>query len=421
MASKKHVTVALSLALCAFASTAQARDLTVATWNLGWHMDTALAKTWSQACGAKFALDPADKLWKPNPAGDKTGWQLQWGRNAPIEWDIGRLPPCDVYQENFKIVPVTEAAYAKRQQQIASVIAKGVTPDVMAFQEVSGRQAVLDVLPDGGKDFNVCSFEGYKVQRLAFAWRRSLGDPVEACKVYQPLSLPKREPKDQPRPGLEVGLRIDGKLVRLLTVHLKSSCVSPLEDPKPDGKGQLAGKEPNCAILQDQLEPLEAWLEQASRGADRVVMLGDFNRNLAHEATRPAHEPVRAQGDATDSYQQGVRSNSLWREVNDGVPPSSRMLLLEATCAGDPAATLCEAGKSRVLSKEEGAQLAASSALGCRNPIGLDHIAVSDGTTAKAEKVSLGKLGRTLSADATHPEPTLAVSDHCPLRAKVAF
>lgn len=417
----KHIIVASSLAFGAFVNPAQARDLTVATWNLGWHMDTAMAATWIQACGAKFALDPADKRWKPNPAGDKTGWQLRWGRNAPIEWDIGRLPPCDVYQQNFNITPVTEVAYSKRQQQIASVIARSIVPDVMAFQEVSGRQAVLDVLPDGGKDFHVCSFEGYKVQRLAFAWRRSLGDPVEACKVYPALSLPKREPKDQPRPGLAVGLRIDGKLVRFLTVHLKSSCVSPLEDPRPDGKGQLAGKEPNCAILQDQLEPLEAWLEQASQGADRMVLLGDFNRNITHEASTPSSEPVRTQGDATDSYRQGVRSNSLWREVNDGVPPTTRMSLLEATCAGDPAAALCEAGKSRVLSKEEGAQLMAPSALGCRNPIGLDHIAVSGGTSAKAEKVSIGKLGRTLNVDAKHPDPVLAVSDHCPLLAKVAF
>jgi hypothetical protein len=55
--------------------------------------------------------------------------------------------------------------------------------------------------------------------------------------------------------------------------------------------------------------------------------------------------------------------------------------------------------------------------LGCENRIGLDHILIGTGITAvgDAEKVALGELGRTLPADAAHPDPLLALSDHCPL------
>lgn len=110
----------------------QARELSVMTWNLGWHMDGALFEQWLNACANRFARDRNDGLWKLNPSGPATGWELKWGRDAPIQWDIAQLPPCDVYQENHRIVPPTAAAYAKRRQQIAEVIQRQ-SPDVIAF------------------------------------------------------------------------------------------------------------------------------------------------------------------------------------------------------------------------------------------------------------------------------------------------
>lgn len=397
---------------------AHSRELTVLTWNLGWHLDAARAARWMEACGSAFSRDPTDGIWKPDPAGGKTGWQLQWGRAAPIQWDLARWPPCDVYQQNHRVVPATAAAYAKRGQQIAAVIQREA-PDVLAFQEVSGQEAVRDVLPEGGQDYHICSFDGFKVQRLAFAWRRTLGEAAEPCAVYAPLALPARPPEDQPRPGLALGLRVDGQLIRFLNVHLKSACVSPLESADPDGKGQLAGSNPACRILQEQLPPLETWLESKSEGADLLVLLGDFNRNLVHEAGRPANEPVRSAGKPTDPYRPGVRSANLWREINDGEPARSTLTLLPSACP-DAVAALCEAAKGRLLAPPELDQLKAPTGLGCRNPLGLDHVAVGGGATGGTAKVPLGKMGRTLAA-AAHPDPLLAVSDHCPLRAWIKF
>ncbi|CDI03339.1 conserved exported hypothetical protein [Candidatus Competibacter denitrificans Run_A_D11] len=401
-------------------SALQARELSVMTWNLGWHMDNALFRQWLDACSGRFARDRNDGLWKPSPSGPATGWELRWGRDAPIQWDIARIPPCDVYQENHRIVPPTTAAYAKRRQQIAEVIQRQA-PDVIAFQEVSGKAAVLEILPDGGQDYQVCSFEGYGVQRLAFAWRRTLGEAAEACSAYAPLSLPARPPEDRPRPGLALGLRVDGQLLRLLNLHLKSGCVSPLESSDPNGRGQLAGNHSPCLVLQEQLQPLEAWLEQQSQGANRLMVLGDFNRNLAQEAARPPSEAVRPVRNPTDPYQPGIRSGNLWREINDGQPPTSKLTLLPIRCLEGPSAPLCEAAKTRLLTEDETNVLRNPAALGCRNPVGLDGIAVSGTTNAIAEKVALGRFGRTRAADRAHPDPLLAVSDHCPLVGRFAF
>jgi hypothetical protein len=166
------------LVLLSGALPAAARDLTLATWNLGWHMSLAEARAWIAACGAPFVLNSATGLWEPaaDPAapGLKRGWDLKWGRDAKIVWDIGVRAPCDVYQANWKVVPVTEAAYAKRLGQVTAVLA-GLDADVLAFQEVSGEQSVREVLPDNGAGYGFCAFSSHAVQRLVVAWKTSLG------------------------------------------------------------------------------------------------------------------------------------------------------------------------------------------------------------------------------------------------------
>ncbi len=409
--------------------------LRVVTWNLGWHLDQAQAGRWIQACSAPFALDPADRRWKPSATG-RPGWELPWRRDAPIQWDVAQLPPCDVFRDFFRTVAVTPASYARRAQQIARVL-QTIAPDVIAFQEVSGPLAVEQVLPDGGRDYEVCSYTGHSVQRLAFAWRRSRASQAEPCEVREALGLPQREAAQRSRPGLSVGLRVEGRLIRFLNVHLKSSCVSPLESTDPDGRGQLAGNHPACETLQAQLAPLESWLQDSSAGDTPVVMLGDFNRQLSHEARRPADEPVRLPaGQPRDPPRAGVRSTSLWREVNDGDPPASRLVLLEAQCRSSPGigaspaigsspdiSELCDLAATRPLDRDETRRLASREGLGCRNPIGLDHIAISPALRAlsPAVKIPIGVFGSTRKATPERPDPLLAVSDHCPLTAVIAL
>ena len=397
------LTVGLALALTLLLPTAQAAPLKVAIWNLGWHLDSSLAKTWMAACNRPFALQ--GDTWRPvTQAGPGTqpGWQLPWGRNAPVEWDIGVLPPCDVFQANRAVVPVTEAAYAQRAARIGTLVRDQIKPDVIAFQEVSGPQSIRELL---GKGYEVCGYEGHKVQRVAFAWKSSLGPGN--CAVHWPLSLPDRALREQVRPGLTLTLTHEGKTWKFLTVHLKSSCVSPIDERAAEGRGQLDGSEPNCLVLQDQVAPLQAWLKQEAPGADALVFLGDVNRNFSHEAAEAADRPVRVQG----------RTRNLWRALNDG---GTALTLLNPQC--EPSADaggLCSLGKGRLLAREEMGQLRGASALGCRNPLGLDHIALGLGAKSPggAFKVPLGRLGVTEGGT----EPLLALSDHCPLVALVGL
>ena len=415
---------ALAIAGAAQHPALAAEALTVATWNLGWHQSRAEAAQWMQACAQPFAQN-AQGLWAPSAQGDRNGWQLKWGRDAKIEWDVRVMPPCDVWQARFKPVPMTPAADAKRRAQIADILATQVQADVIALQEVSGEAAVREVLPKEGpyrsEDFHVCSFAGFGVQRLAFAWRKSLGGSPADCHVEPSLSLPHRTPKEQPRPGLALTLTLGGQRVHFLNVHLKSSCVSPLESTQPNGRGQLAGDDVACVILQDQVAPLEAWLERHARDG-RVVLLGDFNRQLWHEARLPPTEPVRTRGDASRPHDATARTRNLWRELNDGTPTNSRLTLLPVQCPLNAATqAACEAAEAAP-AKEAVQALAHGQALGCRNPIGLDHVVVSEGLKAEpALKVPLGLRGRTLAAKGDKADPLLAVSDHCPLVTRLAF
>ena len=319
---------------------------------------------------------------------------------------------------------MTPASWHKRNEQIAKALHDDVRADVIAFQEVSGVAAVREALGPAAADFEVCSFTGYKVQRLAFAWRKSLGASIGPCREFRELSLPHLAPTSRLRPGLTVTLQIAGQKIRFLTVHLKSACVSPLSRGKLDGN---AGPDDPCPVLQQQVGPLEAVIESLPVGVDHVVVMGDFNRNLAHEAARvPGAEPVRSDGstDLTRPRPAGVLTRNLLLEVNDGQPASSRLTLLAANCAGSAdVVAACDADKIRLLTHDERRMLSDRAGLGCRNASGLVHMLASEGLAKAATsttKVPLGNLGRTLSPrPPQHPEPLLAVSDHCPLVAEI--
>jgi endonuclease/exonuclease/phosphatase family metal-dependent hydrolase len=412
----------LVAAIILLASTAalDARELKVATWNMGWHLSRSEAATWIGKCGAPFKLNRQTGLWEPAQSGTQ-GWELTWGRDAPIDWDISTWPPCDVYKNPaFKIVPVTETAYGKRLDQLAAFVASKVQADIIAFQEVSGEQAVRDLLPSGGADYYVCSFSSHKVQRLAFAWKKELGSASE-CSVEPALGLPSLDPKDQVRPGLSLALNIDGATFRLLSVHLKSSCVSPLEP-----RGDLAGNEPACATLQQQVVPLERWIEQKSADTGRFIILGDFNRSLWHE--KNASGAVRTDSsDPSEPLPSTAKVRNLFKEINDGKPITSTVTLLTETCPLNAASQAACAKAENPASVDEWKSVTKTLTLvdnlGCRNPVGLDHILIGQGlsSTDQAQKVALGKQGRALSANATHPDPLLALSDHCPLTATVKY
>jgi endonuclease/exonuclease/phosphatase family metal-dependent hydrolase len=424
MKSKFTAVTGCLLGLSALTPLAQASTLKVATWNLGWHVSQAELPQWIEQCSKSFAKNSQTGVWEvvaPQTAGAKVGWSVDESRPSLEGVDLTVMPPCGVYRSPSRAgIAVTPAAWAKRNEQITKVLRDGVKADVIAFQEVSGVAAVRDALGAAAADYEVCSFAGYKVQRLAFAWRKSLGTAIDPCRDVRELSLPHLPVKDQVRPGLTLTLQVGGKRVRFMTVHLKSSCVSPLDRGQLDGN---SGPRDPCPVLQQQVAPLEAAIEDLPKGVDHVIVLGDFNRNLGHEAAKvKGAEPVRSDGTTNLAAPRSasVLTRNLLMEVNDAQPAASRLTLLQPMCKGSAeVSAACEAVKSRLLTTEERRVLSDRSGLGCRNPVGLDHVLVSAGlaqAVMTTTKVSLGNLGRSLSARLPeYPEPLLAVSDHCPL------
>lgn len=407
------------------AAPAQAEPLRVASWNLGWHVSMAELPAWTAQCGKSYEKNAADGVWRVVPDGKEgstVGWFIRESRSTLEGVDLAKMPPCGVYEApNRAKLAVTAGAIAERNQRIAALLREQVRPDVIAFQEVSGTAAVREALGDQAGRYNVCSFDGqYKVQRLAFAWRKELGEALEPCQVIDAISLPEAKPIDQVRPGYTLTLKVRGQVLRFLTLHLKSSCVSPL-----DGRGKLdqdRGPTDPCPILQQQVAPLEAAFEQLPKGADNFIVLGDFNRNLWHEANElEGARALRSDGstDLSKPRPAGVKTQNLYREINDGEPAASRAALVSLDCKLAPAlASLCERSKTEALRREELAPLTAADALGCRNPIGLDHIIISDGLKARlrgAQKVAIGAQGQTLAPAEGKADATLAVSDHCPI------
>jgi endonuclease/exonuclease/phosphatase family metal-dependent hydrolase len=401
-----------------------AADLKLASWNLGWHLSQAEAKSWIVACDAHYELDQ-NKVWKKSFSKQaSSGWKMDWRpKDADIKlpWDIEVIPPCNVYQDdNRKVIPVTLSAIRQRTQGLSKVI-QNIAPDVIAFQEVSGEASIKEVLGKSANQYQTCSYTGYSVQRLAFAWKKSLGNSKSLCEKYDALSLPENGKERRPRPGLRLALNINGKKTAFLNVHLKSSCVSPLE--KGDQRrGQLESDQRDCVVLQQQLQPLENWIEQASLNFDRYVVLGDFNRDLWHET-----ESVKTIGARVDASASAgplgpkVRVRLLLAEVNDGMPEQSAMTLVSASCNKDDASrALCAKAKKVRLSSDELNSL--SAAMGCRYSVALDHMLVSDNwnaedATQKAEKIAIAPgSSSSVKNDKGLETVTLALSDHCPMQ-----
>jgi endonuclease/exonuclease/phosphatase family metal-dependent hydrolase len=420
--------LSVALALCVLGQACAAGVLRIASWNLGWHVSSDELARWTTQCSRHYVKD-ASGVWRLAAAGDtgaRRGWEVTESRAVLEGVDPFSMPPCAVYMTAAKQgLPVTPAAYARRNVQIAALLAGAVRPDVIAFQEVSGTAAVREALGSAAADYFVCSFDGaYKVQRLAFAWKRTHGPAEAACADIKPVSLPHLQALDQPRPAYMVTLRLQSKRIGFLTVHLKSGCVTPLEGDVLDVPG--ASDNP-CRILQQQVAPLEAAFEQLASEVDHFVVLGDFNRNLWHEFNKvTGAEPRRSNGqsDLTAAHSPGVASRNLLLEINDGVPAASRAVLLAIQCPGAPAVqAACDAAKTGRLNGAQRTLLASPAVLGCRNPVGLDFGLVSN-TLAPAvrsvTKLSVGEQGSSWAAgESGHSEAQLAVSDHCPLVAEI--
>lgn len=214
--------------------------------------------------------------------------------------------------------------------------------DVIAIQEVDGPEAAARV-------FDPAKYELYVAaqndpQRTGFAYRKGLH--VSVHPDYAALDV------GQVRVGADISVEVDGRVVRLLSVHLKSGC---FQDP-------LTSEKKECKKLVTQLPSLEAWIDTRAKENAPAIVLGDFNRRLFV-----------------------VKDEPFWREIDDSDPPASD---LWSPTEGQKAG--CWGGKY---------------------PDFIDHIVLNKPATQLVQQGSFHQQFYD-SADASHKQ---TLSDHCPL------
>lgn len=220
--------------------------------------------------------------------------------------------------------------------------AERLAADVIAFQEVDGSEAAARVFDPARYQLYVAAQSD--PQRTGFAVRK--GVPLTVQPDYQALDV------GQVRVGADITVQYAGGRIRLLSVHLKSSCFDdPPSSPKRD-----------CQKLFAQLPILEAWIDARSREHVPAIVLGDFNRRLFGKPDEP-----------------------FWHELDDADPPDSE---LWSPTEGQRAACW------------DGAY-----------PQFIDHLVFNKPATALAYRASFEQVQYD-AADDAHKN---VLSDHCPL------
>ena len=177
-------------------------------------------------------------------------WNIAWlgdGKNDHVLKGNKEYPRKD---EDYKRL----AGYAKQLQA-----------DVIALQEMENADAVARVFPR--KRWNIF-VSGRKTspkwaQRTALVVRKG----IEA-KRLRDVAL---SDSNRLRYGVDVELVLNGRKVRVLSVHLKTGCYS----------WSLNTSTPACWALVQQVPYLKAWIDKRLAEGTPFVVAGDWNRHLA--------------------------------------------------------------------------------------------------------------------------------------------
>lgn len=306
------------------------------------------------------------------------------------------MAPCNAYQGRGAPVALTSADYAAKMAGLQATIARLIETDgvrVIAFQEVKSSEVVKQLLGRHAARFGVCDAPHEGFQTIAFAWDRSLGQQAR-CSVDTGLAVvdnPADPEARKVRPGLALELKVAGRPISFLNVHLKSGCANIV--PHPIYKARLLDDQaPACKVLNRQVAPLERWIDSVAQRSPDFVLLGDFNRRIDEEAA--ANIPV-AQVRADGSDPAGVPAQDkdgrvatryLWQELNDGSPALHQVPL-----------TGVEAG--------------------CKGFSGLDHIVLSGPLAARQP----ANIGSRKTAVVQAPDQRIETSDHCPRSVTLNF
>ncbi|HEY8288074.1 MAG TPA: endonuclease/exonuclease/phosphatase family protein [Acetobacteraceae bacterium] len=198
--------------------------------------------------------------------------------------------------------------------------ARELNADVIAIEEVDGRNTAALVFPPD--QYSIHMTRDHVVQRVGLVVRRGLH--YEVNPDVTALA------EGHLRSGADITLELPGARLRLLAVHLKEGCqFDPLD----------RSRRSSCAVLRQQVHPLQDWI--AARQAEGIpfLILGDFNREM----------------DGRDRFLAELTAVAPLTRVTEGrsSPCWGKEAFIDHILAGDAARSWVQPGSLRVLKYHE--------------------------------------------------------------------
>ena len=140
--------------------------------------------------------------------------------------------------------------------------AQELNADVIAIEEVDGRDAAAKVFPLDR--YSIHMTRDRVTQRTGLVVRRGL-----KYDINPDVTAIAGDPHLRLRSGADITLHLATGTLRLLAVHLKQGCqAQPL----------LNSTRRSCVELRTQLDPIKAWVAERAAAGEPFLVLGDFNR-----------------------------------------------------------------------------------------------------------------------------------------------
>lgn len=198
---------------------------------------------------------------------------------------------------------------ARRPEDFARLAgyARRLDADILALQEVDGPEAAARVLDP--RDYAFFFPDERDIQRTGFAVRRTLR-AIRNADLEELDPIPNE--RFSLRRGTDITVEVEGRMLRLLSVHLKAGCREAAD----------AGRD--CETLMGQSEVLAGWIAARRREGAAFIILGDFNRRFP----TPQDEFLARLAAAAPLTRanEGV-SNPCWSDARGGRPFIEHILL----------------------------------------------------------------------------------------------
>ncbi|ACE92286.1 hypothetical protein RHECIAT_CH0003338 [Rhizobium etli CIAT 652] len=168
-------------------------------------------------------------------------------------------------------------------QHIRDIFAK-LEPDVVALQEMGSIGSARAVVGDSynivfeERCMNNSSHCNEDIDDIftAIAYKKSLGQLTEVQVPQLSVMHTSECANETPRPvrgGVGIQIQRDNETIVVLSVHLKASCKRNDNEAERD-------QADDCATLMKQADILSEWIKTERAAGKRVIVAGDFNRQL---------------------------------------------------------------------------------------------------------------------------------------------